>query len=99
MRVAFNYRYNPAHSEIRRLLAKGTIGDVGSVHFEWFLDTHHGADYFRRWHRERSQSGGLLVHKSAHHFDLVGLVARRRPGAGDGRGTAAVLRRGRCAGR
>jgi predicted dehydrogenase len=72
VRVAFNYRYNPAHSEVRRLLAAGTIGDIGSVHFEWCLDTHHGADYFRRWHRERSRSGGLLVHKSAHHFDLVG---------------------------
>lgn len=72
VRVAFNYRYNPAHSEIRRLLAAGTIGDVGSVHFEWLLDTHHGADYFHRWHRERSNSGGLLVHKAAHHFDLVG---------------------------
>lgn len=72
VRVAFNYRYNPAHGEIRRLLAAGTIGEVGSVHFEWCLDTHHGADYFRRWHRDRANSGGLLVHKSAHHFDLVG---------------------------
>ena len=31
----------------------------------------HGADYFRRWHRDKSISGGLLVHKSSHHFDLV----------------------------
>jgi predicted dehydrogenase len=35
------------------------------------LDTSHGADYFRRWHREKQNSGGLLVHKSTHHFDLV----------------------------
>jgi predicted dehydrogenase len=41
------------------------------VHFEWALDTVHGADYFRRWHREKKNSGGLLVHKSSHHFDLV----------------------------
>lgn len=72
VRVAFNYRYNPAHGEVRRLLAEGAIGAIGSMHFEWFLDTHHGADYFRRWHRQRANSGGLLVHKSAHHFDLVG---------------------------
>ena len=46
---------------------------VISVHFEWLLDTVHGADYFRRWHRLTSHSGpgGLLVHKSGHHFDLV----------------------------
>ena len=42
-----------------------------SVHFEWVLDTAHGADYFRRWHRDKANSGGLLVHKASHHFDLV----------------------------
>src|SRR5699024_9582512 len=30
-----------------------------------------GAEYFRRWHRHMKNSGGLLVHKSTHHFDLV----------------------------
>jgi predicted dehydrogenase len=35
------------------------------------LDTRHGADYFRRWHRNKRNSGGLLVHKATHHFDLV----------------------------
>ncbi|HEY3483380.1 MAG TPA: Gfo/Idh/MocA family oxidoreductase [Streptomyces sp.] len=72
VRVAFNYRYNPAHSAVRELLTSGAVGEIGSVHFEWCLDTHHGADYFRRWHRRRTASGGLLVHKSSHHFDLVG---------------------------
>ena len=48
-----------------------TIGQVTSVHFEWLLNTRHGADYFRRWHRDKRNSGGLLVHKSTHHFDLV----------------------------
>ena len=41
------------------------------MHFEWVLDTAHGADYFRRWHRDKSISGGLLIHKASHHFDLV----------------------------
>lgn len=57
--------------ELRRLIAGGAIGDVTSVHFEWVLDTVHGADYFRRWHRDKANSGGLLVHKASHHFDLV----------------------------
>jgi predicted dehydrogenase len=69
--VAFNYRYNPVHERVRDLLAAGTIGEIGSVHFEWLLDLRHGADYFRRWHRDRASSGGLLVHKASHHFDLV----------------------------
>jgi predicted dehydrogenase len=71
LRVTFNYRYSPRNSVLRRVIADGIIGKVTSVHFEWVLDTVHGADYFRRWHREKTASGGLLVHKSSHHFDLV----------------------------
>jgi predicted dehydrogenase len=69
--VTFNYRYSPRNSAVRRILQDGAIGEITSVHFEWTLDTIHGADYFRRWHRDRANSGGLLVHKSTHHFDLV----------------------------
>ncbi|MEV1332195.1 Gfo/Idh/MocA family oxidoreductase [Micromonospora costi] len=77
--VAFNYRYNPLHEQVRRLLADGAVGEVGSVHFEWLLDVRHGADYFRRWHRDKATSGGLLVHKAGHHFDLVNWWLAARP--------------------
>ncbi len=69
--VTFNYRYSPRNSALKEVIASGRIGQVTSVTFEWVLDTAHGADYFRRWHRDKSNSGGLLVHKSSHHFDLV----------------------------
>jgi hypothetical protein len=69
--VTFNYRYSPRNTLVRRLIADGAIGEVTSVAFEWCLDTVHGADYFRRWHRDKATSGGLLVHKASHHFDLV----------------------------
>lgn len=69
--VTFNYRYSPRNTAVRALIAAGRIGEVTSVHFDWALDTIHGADYFRRWHRDKASSGGLLVHKSTHHFDLV----------------------------
>lgn len=69
--VTFNYRYSPRNSALKDVVASGRIGTVTAVHFEWLLDTAHGADYFRRWHREKANSGGLLVHKASHHFDLV----------------------------
>ncbi len=71
LRVTFNYRYAPHNTKIRELIMDDAIGDVTSVHFEWLLDINHGADYFRRWHRDKRNSGGLLVHKATHHFDLV----------------------------
>lgn len=79
LRVTFNYRYAPHNTKIRELIMDGTIGDVTSVHFEWLLNTKHGADYFRRWHRDKRNSGGLLVHKSTHHFDLVNFWLGTQP--------------------
>ena len=69
--VTFNYRYAPKHEKIKQLIQSGEIGRVTSVDFTWFLDTRHGADYFRRWHRLKSGGGSLWVHKATHHFDLV----------------------------
>jgi predicted dehydrogenase len=70
-RVLFNYRYSPPRTQVKDILASGEIGEVRSVDFHWLLNTSHGADYFRRWHGEKKNSGGLMVHKATHHFDLV----------------------------
>src|SRR4030042_1678860 len=69
--VTFNYRYSPPRTQVKDLLMSGVIGDVLSVDFHWMLNTTHGADYFRRWHSQKRLSGGLMVHKATHHFDLV----------------------------
>ncbi len=71
LRVTFNYRYAPLSTKVRELIMQGVVGKPLHVNFQWVLDTYHGADYFRRWHREKDKSGGLLVHKATHHFDLV----------------------------
>ncbi|MDH6356151.1 Gfo/Idh/MocA family oxidoreductase [Parabacteroides sp. PF5-9] len=70
-RVTFNYRYSPHRVKMWELLREGAIGELTSVDFHWYLDTSHGADYFRRWHRLVEQSGSLWVHKATHHFDLL----------------------------
>jgi len=42
VRVSFNYRYAPHNTKIRELIMEDTIGEVFSVHFEWFLNTKRG---------------------------------------------------------
>ena len=79
LKVTFNYRYTPKSTRVKELLKDRVIGDVKSVHFEWLLDTKHGADYFRRWHRDKRNSGGLMVHKATHHFDLINWLLSSRP--------------------
>jgi predicted dehydrogenase len=69
--VTFNCRFMPYVVRVKELLKEGVIGQIHSVALEWSLDRDHGADYFRRWHRRMANSGGLLIHKSTHHFDMV----------------------------
>ena len=71
VQVAFNYRWSAHRTKVRDLIASGVVGRVASVNVEYLLNTSHGADYYRRWHATMADSGGLLVHKSTHHFDLV----------------------------
>ena len=69
--VGFNYRWSPYSTKIKELLANNTIGKITSVDFHWYLNTYHGASYFRRWHGEKVHSNSLWVHKATHHFDLL----------------------------
>lgn len=69
--VGFNYRWSPYMTKIKELLAANTIGKITSVDFHWYLNTYHGASYFRRWHGQMNKSGSLWIHKATHHFDLL----------------------------
>ena len=84
--VTHNYRYSPRNSGLKQLVRDGAIGTPLSVTFEWVLDTAHGADYFRRWHRDKANSGGLLIHKASHHFDLVNWLLADAPTSAYARG-------------
>ena len=77
--VTFNFRLHPFYKRVKEIISSGVIGKVLSIHYEWMLDTSHGADYFRRWHRERANSGSLLVHKSTHHFYLANWFLEEDP--------------------
>ena len=71
IKVTFNCRYMPPMEQVKALLMRGAVGRILSVDLRWMLNLSHGADYFRRWHAEKKNSGGLLIHKASHHFDLV----------------------------
>ena len=77
--VTFNCRYMPPMMQVKKLLMSGVIGKILSVDLRWMLDVSHGADYFRRWHAEKKSSGGLLIHKATHHFDLVNWFISANP--------------------
>ncbi len=69
--VTHNLRYTGRHRQIKQMLRDGLVGRITHVELAYHVDTVHGASYFYRWNRQRALSGGLSVHKSCHHFDLV----------------------------
>ncbi|PZE21242.1 Gfo/Idh/MocA family protein [Paenibacillus xerothermodurans] len=77
--VTFNYRYAPIHTKIKEMVLSGKIGRVTSIDLNWYIDTYHGSSYFKRWNRIREISGGLSIHKSSHHFDLVNWWIGQKP--------------------
>ncbi|WP_041085951.1 Gfo/Idh/MocA family protein [Jeotgalibacillus soli] len=77
--VTFNYRYSPFHTKIKEQILEGKIGRITSIDLNWYIDTYHGSSYFQRWNRLRKFSGGLSIHKSSHHFDLVNWWIGQKP--------------------
>ncbi len=77
--VTFNMRYMPYMARVKEVIREGAAGKILGIDFEWFLDTSHGASYFRRWHRYLDKSGGLLVHKATHHFDIINWWLEEEP--------------------
>ncbi len=74
-----NMRYETAIRHIKSMLDDGAVGRILTISFREALDRHHGADYFRRWHRFRANSGGLLIQKGSHHFDVLNWWVGARP--------------------
>ena len=77
--VTFNCRFMPFFVELKKLVSSGVIGKPLSVNYEYVLNTDHGGDYFKRWHRFMNMSGGMMVHKATHHFDIVNWLLEDEP--------------------
>ncbi len=77
--ITFNYRYTPITTKIKELMLDGAIGRPTQVDFNYYLDTFHGASYFKRWNRYEAISGSLLITKACHHFDLANWMLGQQP--------------------
>lgn len=69
--TTFNARYGNDTEEIKKIMLSGELGRVLSAEYHEYLDTDHGASYYRRWHGKKRFSSSLLVHKASHHFDQM----------------------------
>ena len=84
--VCFNMRYMNNILQIKEIIDSGVLGTIYNVNFEWLLTkdytaghSGHGASYYRRWNAYMEKSGGLLLTKSTHHFDMINWFINGRP--------------------
>lgn len=77
--VTHNARYGSAERTMHAIVRSGRLGKISFMQFDETLDRCHGADYFRRWHCRKANSGGLLIHKASHHFDILNFLAASKP--------------------
>jgi predicted dehydrogenase len=76
--VGLQYRYKPIYVEaIHEALERGSVGDIQTItileHRMPFLDK------VKQWNKFSKYSGGTLVEKCCHYFDLMNLFSRSRP--------------------
>lgn len=77
--VLFNCRFMPYFVKLKEIVSSGVIGKPLAINYDYVLNTEHGGDYFKRWHRFMNNSGGMLVHKATHHFDIINWLLNDDP--------------------
>lgn len=71
--IGFVLRYNRAYRKMKELIDSGIIGEVKTG---WVLHSvGAGSDwYFHDWHGTMENTGGLLLQKGSHDFDIINWV-------------------------
>ena len=75
--VAQEYRYMPPVAEMLRMIHAGAVGRVHQVAIR-----EHREPFYPKvgdWNRFNANTGGTLVEKCCHYFNLMDLILRERP--------------------
>jgi len=74
--MGFNVRYMNQARKMKEIAQRGELGDikVGVCHHP-----EHGIRYFRRWHKYRARTGGLVIHKGSHQLDIMNWIIGSHP--------------------
>ena len=76
--TAHNVRYSPRSTKVKDMIEDGAVGRILSIGYVVRLSLGDGASYCHRWNGRKNQSGGLLIHKACHDFDLINWLVGSR---------------------
>ena len=78
VQVGLQYRYKAPYAEAHHeVLERGSVGDVKTLSMSEYRPPF--LDKVGQWNKFNEYSGGTLVEKCCHYFDLLNLFAGRKP--------------------
>jgi len=89
LQVGLVYRYSPLYRKMHRLIADG---EIGPVHMMWCKELL--GSFYGQWRFKESLSGGSIVEKNCHHFDIFNWMIGSRPRKVCAFGGQNVMKRG-----
>ncbi len=75
--VSFPLRLSPVLQKVKEIVDSGQIGTVENL-VAW-CNVPYGSGYFRSWHRNYDQNGGLFLQKATHDLDYVNYLLGQKP--------------------
>lgn len=76
--VGMVLRYAPLYNDLKTTVEAGELGEISSIEACEHITPGHGAFFMRDWRRNAAWSGGFLLEKCVHDFDLYqGLLGCR----------------------
>jgi predicted dehydrogenase len=89
LQVGLVYRYSPLYRKMKELIESG---EIGSVHMMWCKELL--GSFYGQWRFKEALSGGAIVEKNCHHFDIFNWVIGASPRKVCAFGGQNVIKRG-----
>lgn len=87
--MGFNLRYHNVIRKMKEIVQRGELGEIKVATCE---HPERGIRYFRRWHKFRAKSGGLVIHKGCHQLDVLNWLVGSYPVEVYAQGNLAVFK-------
>jgi predicted dehydrogenase len=89
LQVGLVYRYSPLYRKMHQIIADR---EIGAVHMMWCKELI--GSFYGQWRFKEAMSGGAIVEKNCHHFDIFNWMIGARPQKVCAFGGQNVMRRG-----
>ena len=76
--VGFVLRYTPFYQRIAKLLKEGSIGQLMAIDADENISQSITSAFYRGWRRDDDLSGGFMVEKCSHDFDIFSMLTGQK---------------------